>query len=198
MIEPALLYKYGAVNQRYEKGEMIFLEGTKPLYFYQILAGKVKMMNCSEDGKEFIQGYFSDGESFGEPPLFYDGIYPACAAADSECAIVKLRKEAFTALLKENTQVLFDITAVFARRLKQKSVMAVELAVHEPEHRITTLLTEFKKQDKPKAPKERMQIPFTRQQIADMTGLRVETVIRVVKAMEEKGVLEIRDRKVFF
>jgi CRP-like cAMP-binding protein len=41
-----------------------------------------------------------------------------------------------------------------------------------------------------------MRVELTRQEIADMTGLRVETVIRTMKAMEEKGMLKIENRKV--
>ena len=41
-------------------------------------------------------------------------------------------------------------------------------------------------------------VPFTRQQIADMSGLRVETVIRTVKKMEEEGKLRVISRKIAF
>ena len=42
------------------------------------------------------------------------------------------------------------------------------------------------------------QIKLTRQQIADMTGLRVETVIRVMRQLHEKGVIQIQKGKVYF
>jgi CRP-like cAMP-binding protein len=45
--------------------------------------------------------------------------------------------------------------------------------------------------------KSRFYIPFTRQQIADMTGLRVETVIRTVKKLKEDGKLEIEKHKIY-
>lgn len=41
-------------------------------------------------------------------------------------------------------------------------------------------------------------IDFTRQQMADLTGLRVETVIRAIKALEKKGTIKIINRKVYF
>jgi CRP/FNR family transcriptional regulator, cyclic AMP receptor protein len=39
-------------------------------------------------------------------------------------------------------------------------------------------------------------VPFTRQQLADMSGLRVETVIRTIKKMEGDGKLKIVGRKI--
>lgn len=41
-------------------------------------------------------------------------------------------------------------------------------------------------------------IPFTRQEIANFTGLRVETVIRTIKRMEEAAIVEIKNRKIYF
>jgi CRP-like cAMP-binding protein len=156
------------------------------------------MFNSTEDGREYIQGYFSDGDSFGEPPLFYDGLYPAHGIAESDATLIRLKKEALMLLLRENIDELFKITTTFAIRLKDKSIRSGELALHEPKHRITTLLTEFKKKDSGTSSNEQWLVPFTRQQIADMTGLRVETVIRIVREMEKRGLLEIRDRKIYF
>ena len=45
---------------------------------------------------------------------------------------------------------------------------------------------------------QKVQVPFTRQEIANMTGLRVETVIRSVKSLEEQGLLKIIDRKIIY
>ena len=40
-------------------------------------------------------------------------------------------------------------------------------------------------------------IDLTRQQMGDLTGLRVETVIRTIKTLEKKGELKIVNRKVY-
>lgn len=42
------------------------------------------------------------------------------------------------------------------------------------------------------------QIPFTRQQMANLTGLCVETTIRTLKVMEKKNILKIRNRKILY
>ena len=41
-------------------------------------------------------------------------------------------------------------------------------------------------------------IPYTRQQIADITGLRVETVIRTIKRMKEMEKIKIINHKIYF
>jgi CRP-like cAMP-binding protein len=44
---------------------------------------------------------------------------------------------------------------------------------------------------------ETNQLLLTRQQLAELSGLRVETVIRAVRHLHEKGMLLIQDRKIF-
>ena len=74
--------------------------------------------------------------------------------------------------------------------------MATEISTHEPEHRILKLIDYLKSQDKISLD-TKYRVELTRQQIADLTGLRVETVIRAVKSLERKKELQIEDRKIF-
>lgn len=71
-------------------------------------------------------------------------------------------------------------------------MMLSEVAVEEAEHRLTTLINYFRKTNGLKKG-EIFTVPYTRQQLADMTGLRVETVIRTIKSMEERGRLRIEE-----
>ena len=77
MIPEALLHQYGAQQISLKKKEVLFYGDTQPRYYFQVLSGKIKMNNYSEDGKEYIQGIFPAGSSFGEPPLFQELAYPA-------------------------------------------------------------------------------------------------------------------------
>ncbi len=73
-----------------------------------------------------------------------------------------------------------------------------EISSHDPGHRILSLLTYYKEKNTPPGDNSRIRIPFTRQQIADMSGLRVETVIRAVKRMEKEGKLVLEGHKIVF
>jgi CRP-like cAMP-binding protein len=41
-----------------------------------------------------------------------------------------------------------------------------------------------------------MEIPFRRQEIAEMSGLTIETAIRSVRKLEKRGYLKIINRKI--
>ncbi len=148
------------------------------------------MVSFNEEGREFVQGLFGPGESFGEPPFFTDSKYPASAQAMRPSDVWKIPKEKFLKLLKENFDIQLALVRTLCSRLIYKSTMLSELAIEEAEHRIITLLRYLAALSKP-SDKEGTRLPFTRQQIADMTGLRVETVIRIVKSLEHKGKLTI-------
>lgn len=197
MITAELLKKYGAIKKTFLKNEIIFEEGNLPSHYYQIISGEIKMCNYNDDGREFIQGIFYKEQSFGEPPLFLNQKYPANAIAVEDSEIFILAKSNFMKLLEENNSISIKIIENLAQRLYYKSVMAAEISTHEPEHRVLKLIDHgiayfnFKKEI------NGYLINFTRQQIGDLTGLRVETVIRAIKALEKKGELKIINRKVY-
>lgn len=192
MIPSELLLRFIAQEIQYVKDETIFQQGTRADYFYQIKSGSVTMSTLSEDGKQFSQGLFKAGESFGEPILFMDHPYPSTAVATEETVIYRLFKDSFFEMIEANPKLLLQITKKLSELLYFKSKMSSEISLYDPEHRILTLLDHLKKTDAPE------KIDLTRQQIAHLTALRVETVIRAIKTLEDKGKLKIIARKVYY
>jgi CRP-like cAMP-binding protein len=191
-----LLEQYGAALIQLGKGEMLFAEGDVAAYFYLVKTGRVKMSNFSEQGREFIQGYFSDGQSFGEPPFFAEMQYPATATATETTEVWRISRERFMQLVQSHTEIGLELLRTLSERLMYKSMMLSEVAVEEAAHRLRSLM-EFMKNDRGIPNDKEFVIPYTRQQLADMTGLRVETVIRTIKMMERDKVLEIIEGKIF-
>lgn len=197
MISENLLFDFGAKIISYPKGNQLFREGETALNFYQVVTGEVKMNNFNLDGKEFIQGIFAKGQSFGEPPLFADVKYPANAEAISDSEVIQLHKARFFELLAAHPNIHLKMTETLAKRLFYKAIMVSEISSQEPEHRILRILDYLKKHVHKIEGKFEFKVDLTRQQIADLTGLRVETVIRATKSLEKKGELKIKNRKVY-
>lgn len=197
MIEGSLLVKYGAAIKQYTKDEIIFFKNDLPRFYFQVISGEVKMNSYNEAGKEFIQGIFSAGRSFGEPPLFGDFNYPASAISIDETTVYVLRKELFHNLLLENPNIHLQFTEVLANRLYYKATMASGHSSNNAEERIIQLIDYLKFHVYKIPVNELYEVELTRQQIGDLTGLRVETVIRVLKKMEKQNEIQIRNRKVY-
>jgi len=197
MIDQDLIEKYGGALHVFKKQEIIFSVNREARKYFQIEKGQVKMNNYTEDGKEFIQSIFSDEMSFGEPPLFGDFKYPANAIALEDSEIWVLNKNDFQQLLLDHPQVHLKFTETLANRLLYKAVMAVEISSEAAQHRILTLLDYFKTHHSNIEEAFDYEVKLTRQQIGDLSGLRVETVIRTLKELEKEGKIEIRQRKVW-
>lgn len=197
LIEPEILVAAGAVFRKYNKGHVIFYEGDAAQFYYQIISGDVTMTNLRDEGTEFIQGIFEEGQAFGVPPLMLGEPYPASAIANKDVVIIKLGREAFLKVLEGHAAAMMNLCMMFSRLLYHKAVIGKGITAHGPEERIATLLHVLKKESG--CPKnEKYRLNLSRQQIADMIGLRVETVIRTMKKLEEKGMLSIEHGKVYY
>ena len=197
MINEDLLLKFGAKKAKFKKGDLIFSEASPAINYYQISKGQVKMTNYSEDGKEFTQGIFENHQSFGEPPLLADTHYPANAEALCDTIIIQLHKSAFLDLLIAYPDIHLKLTKTLAKRLYYKAIMASEISNHDAEHRIIRIIDYLKYEVHHQESLYSFKVPLTRQQIADLTGLRVETVIRAIKNLQLKKLVLIKNRKVY-
>lgn len=197
MISEELLESVQAKKITLHKGEVLFEEGQTALFYFQIISGEIKMNNFNDEGKEFIQGIFTAGNSFGEPPLLCDLTYPANAEALTDAELYTVEKKSFFKLLLSNPELNLSISQYLAERLYFKSIMATEISTQDPEHRILKLIDYLKFKENKAHPQNKYRVELTRQQLADLTGLRVETVIRAVKSLERKNEVYIQDRKIF-
>lgn len=195
-IDLDLLFTWGAVAKKYHKSEVIFNENEIANFYYQIIDGGVRMFNSNEEGKEFTQGIFCNGDSFGEPPLFIDDVYPSTAIIIQDSTIVKLSKEKFLRILDEYPTIQKSFLTLFARKIHTKANTSKEIINQKPEFRIIAFLNHYKK--KSNNCNDKILIPYTRQEIANFTGLRVETVIRVFSKMNECNKVEIINHKIYY
>lgn len=194
MISEQYLQEHNVRYTEVPRGAILFHQGEKAQYYWQVKAGEIKMVSYSEKGQEFTQGIFQQGESFGEPPLFANLNYPCNAEAMEDSQVYKIPKEDFFNLLKNDFELHLAFTVNLSKRIHYKATIMNEISSYDPEHRILTLI-DYLHQDKKND--GMVEVPFTRQQIADMTGLRVETVIRSIKSLEKQGKVKIRNRKVY-
>lgn len=196
MIDIDLLLACGAAYKKLSAGETIFKEGSQCLFYHELVSGSIRWVNIDDEGNEFIQTMIDPGECFGEMPLFDNGPYAATAIAIEESVVLRLQKSSFLQLIKDNPDIHFSFSQLLAKRVRFKFLLLKSLALHSPEARIATLLNYLKSENKNFCPTCN-QLKLTRQQIADMTGLRVETVIRAMRNMHDKGELVIEKGKVY-
>lgn len=197
MVATDLLIQFGAQLKAFKKGTVLFSEGDRARYYFQVEKGEVKTNNFNDEGKEFIQGIFTEGDSFGESTLLNSKTYPASAQTLTDALIFVLPKTAFFDMLYKHPETAIALCKRLADRLYYKAIIASEIAAQDPEHRLLKLIDFLKTDVEKLSEPEKYQVTLTRQQLADLTGLRVETVIRSIKALEKRGCLVIENRKIY-
>ncbi|OVE55528.1 Crp/Fnr family transcriptional regulator [Chryseobacterium mucoviscidosis] len=196
LISEKLLLDYGAEEESFDRNETIFNEGEKPKYYYQVVKGRIKLNHYNDEGRELILAILDRGLSVCELLLFIDQTYPVNAVTFEKCTVLRLSKRSFEKLLDENPEISRDINKFLSERLYYKYIMLENNSSLRPEIRIVGVL-DYHKSFYEGQSKYSYEVPLTRQQIAAITALRVETVVRAVKKLEKEEYLKIINRKIF-
>jgi len=196
-IQKSLLHSVQAIEEQYTAGDYIFREEAIPQFYYQIVTGEVKLNSYKEDGKEFIQEILSDNSCFGESMLILGKPYTVNAVALTKCCVLKIGRDQFFRLLQDNPAVFLDMYTTLSERTSEKLVLMQKISGQNAEERLLELMNQMK-EAKENKDKYSFEIPYTRQQLASLTGLSLETTIRVIKRMEKNEILVIKNGKIFY
>ncbi|MFC2047588.1 Crp/Fnr family transcriptional regulator [Chloroflexota bacterium] len=162
--------------------EFILWEGNAPERFYIVAEGKVKILKYSSQGREFIIAFFGPGVTFGEVAVFENKPYPASAQAVDKTKVLGIKREDFQSFLAQRPQVALRIINVLGGRLRESQSRLRDLAGERVEQRLASMLFML-------SAKLGTTIPFTRQELADMTGTTIETTIRLMSRLKDSGII---------
>ena len=197
LISEQLLETYGATIEHYKQGDVIFSEHETPKNYYQVVSGGIKLNHYNEEGKELIFAILNQGLSVCEMLLFIDHTFPVNAVVFDQATVLRLSKARFLKMLEDHPTVSRDVNNFLAERLYQKYIMLENNSSLHANVRIKGVL-DYHKSFSPEQSQFSFLVPLTRQQIAAMTGLRTETVIRNIKKFEKEGILKIYNGKIYY
>jgi len=171
-----------AIERSFNTGEFVFWDGDDPNWFYIVAEGRVKVFKHSSSGKDFIIAFFGPGEVFGEVAVFENKPYPASAQAVAETRALGIKREEFLSFLATRSEVALRIINVLGERLRDAQGRLRDLAGERVEQRLSRTLLML-------SSKLGATLPFTRQEIADMSGTTIETAIRVMSLLKDRGII---------
>ncbi len=171
-----------AAESSFREGEYVFWEGDPPAHFYVMASGRVKVLKHSSLGKEFVVAFFGPGDVFGEVAVFENRPYPASAQAVSDTETLGIKRNGFLSFLAGHPEVSLRIINMLGGRLREAQGRLNALAGERAEQRVARTLVMLSSKLGPG-------LPFTRQEIADMSGTTIETTIRVMSRMKRAGII---------
>jgi len=166
------------------------------LYF--LVEGSASVIDSDEDGNEIVLAYLNAGDFIGELGLFYhSNTRTANIRARTACVLAEIEYQRLHQLFEkelknEHAQILTAVGLQLAQRLLQTSRRVTRLAFMDVSGRIARTLTELCNEPDAKTHPNGMQLHISRQEIARIVGCKRETVGRVLKTMEEEGLVEAK------
>lgn len=170
------------VEKVFSAGAAIFHEEDAPDWFYIVADGRIKITRSSSQGKELIIAFFGTGEVFGEVAVFAGKPYPASAHAVGPAKVIGIKRNDLLSFLAREPQVALRIINVLGERLRDAQNRIRDLVGERVEQRLARMLLMLMAKLGP-------ELPFTRQDIADLSGTTVETTIRFMSRLKEGGII---------
>jgi CRP/FNR family nitrogen fixation transcriptional regulator len=172
-------------HMRLARNAEVFAEGEPAEHLYKVMSGAVRMSTLMSDGRRQIGGFYLPGDVFGlEPEEAHR--FSAEAIVDSEILVIKRR-----ALIAEATRdchviaQLWNQTIAHLQRAQEHMLLLGRKSAQE---RIAAFLLDMSKR---LATKLAVELPMSRQDIADYLGLTIETVSRTLTQLERDGIISI-------
>ena len=182
-------------RRKYPAKSTIIYAGDESDALYYIIRGSVTVIIEDEEGREMIMAYLNEGDFFGEMGLFDQAAgRSAWIKAKTECEVAEISYSKFRELAKEDAEILFAVSAQVAGRLRATTRKVGDLAFLDVTGRVARTLIDLCKQPEAMTHPDGMQIKITRQEIGRIVGCSREMVGRVLKNLEEQGLISVKGK----
>lgn len=189
-------------QHEYAAGDVIHLAGDPAARLSLVAAGMVRVARPTIDGQDVVLDVLHPGDYFGSLGLLGDATYPDEAVAQTHSCVLSTSATEFQALLTRYPPVAMATLDLVAQRLQAAHENIEQLSAWPVQRRLAATLLNLADRQPAVADAEALtELPFSRQDLADMTGATVETVSRVLSGFRRAGLVEggrgwvaIRDR----
>ena len=168
----------------YARNEEIFGEGEPADFVYKVVSGSARTYKILSDGRRQIGAFYLPGEVFG---LDVDDVYHYSADAVGKSTLLVVKRSALIALADTDHNVahlLWTLTAQELRRLQEHMLLLIRSA----QERVACFLLEMAER---MAETDVIDLPMSRQDIADYLGLTIETISRTLTQLETAAAISV-------
>jgi CRP/FNR family transcriptional regulator, nitrogen fixation regulation protein len=168
----------------FPRNSEIFGENEPADYVYQVVSGSVRTYKILSDGRRQVGGFYLAGDIFG---LEFADEHSFSAEAVSDAKVIVVKRSALNAQADRDAAIgreLFAITGRELRRVQDRVLLLVKSA----QERVAGFLLEMAERA---GAGNMVELPMSRQDIADYLGLTIETVSRTLTSLEGAATIEV-------
>lgn len=162
----------------------IFGENEPAEYLYKVISGAVRTYNILSDGRRQVGGFYMPGDIFG---LEFATEHTLAAEAITDAKVLVIKRSALAALAERDAGTARELYALTAREL-QRAQARIMLLVKSAQERVASFLLEMADRA---AAGNAIELPMSRQDIADYLGLTIETVSRTLTSLETAATIDV-------
>src|SRR5678815_78626 len=167
-----------------EEGGFFFFQGDPADYLYVLTSGQAKLMQTNPNGQNVTLRTLYPWQMFGALGAVREmASYPASAQALEDSAALAVRSDFFHTMLDSRPYMAFDLMQLMTSYIQEMQARYRELATERVEQRVASTLLRLAAQTGTKAGKE-IELAFSRQDVAEMTGTTLYTVSRLLSEWE--------------
>lgn len=168
----------------FSRNAEIYGENEPAEYLYKIMSGAVRTYKVLNDGRRQIGSFYLPGDVFGLE-VGDDHSFSAEAVADSKILVIK--RSAVVALAGRDNEVARQLWTMAAVEL-QRAQDHIMLLIKTAQERVAGFLLEMAARN---SGSNEVDLPMSRQDIADYLGLTIETVSRTLTQLENSGAIAV-------
>jgi CRP/FNR family nitrogen fixation transcriptional regulator len=169
----------------FERNVEIFGEEEPAEYLYQVVRGAVRTYKVLQDGRRQIGAFYLPGDVFG---LEAGDVHAFSAEAIADSVVRVAKRSAIVAMAARDSEIAARLWAATARGLRNAQEHMLLLGRRNAEERVATFLLDMARRE---SAAEVIELPMSRQDMADYLGLTIETVSRTLTHLESKAVIEL-------
>lgn len=183
-------------RRQYPAGSTIITPGAISNDLYYIVDGSVSVVIDDDDGHEFLLAYLNAGDFFGELGLFDEKHErSAWVRARTHCEVAKLNYERLSSLTDTEPDIVFALLAGLSLRVRDTSRKVRDLAFKDVAGRIARAILDLAEQPDAIPSPDGVSVVVTRQELGRIVGCSREMASRVVRSLEEQGLVRSRGRR---
>jgi CRP-like cAMP-binding protein len=175
-----------------EEGGYYFFQGDVADYLYIMMQGRAKLCQIGSDGQQVNLRTLVPGQLFGAVGAVESrATYPACAQAMEDSTAIAIESAAFRKMLETRPYLSFGLMQMMTGYIREMQERYRELATERVEQRIARALLRLAAQSGRRMGAGLLiELSFSREDLAEMTGTTLYTVSRVLSAWEKQGIIQ--------
>lgn len=198
-LEPAELDVLNKVGRRVfiSRGQTLMWEGDDSLQVANVIEGVLKQSTSTADGREQIVGVVYPSDFIGRP---FGKTTPHSVTALSDAQVCLFSRSAFDSFAREHPELEHKLLERTLSELDRARSWMLLLGRKSASERLATFLLDMSDRLANAGcahgfEEHRFELPLSRQQIADLLGLTIETVSRQFTRLREAGLIDLPDRR---